>query len=33
MLKTIGKSSSYNKEKGKTNFGVFVQYKDIMSYF
>jgi len=33
MLKTLGKPTSKNPDNGKTDFGVYIQYNDIMTHF
>jgi hypothetical protein len=31
MLKTLGKFSSKNSDKGKTDFGFYIPYNDLLS--
>jgi len=31
MLKTLGKFTTKNTDKGKTDFGIYIPYTDIMS--
>ena len=33
MLKTLGKLSQKNIEKGKTDFGFYITYKDLIDVF